>query len=207
MSIRQDRLDKKLALMIQQAEDYMYKKSADTAANIIAGFTNKKVIAVTQPITNPTEFYAHWVDQLHFNYDDIGCLPPFTGKEKGQVKVLIKLWGPECTRSILTLVINQWIQFIKSNEEITGAYKSPMRPTLYYLHLHRVYAKNYWWVRKDSAIVLQSTMKKKLIVKSNTAAQELLEPNPLQSVAIEPVEKPATLEDIEAIMADLKSKK
>jgi hypothetical protein len=178
------------------------------ASDILARIEESKLKATSKPVpTTSAEFYDQWVKQLHLNYDDIDCIPQFSNMEKKQTRELMLLWGPECVKPILELILSNWIRFTKATEQDTGAFKSPYRPTFKYLYLHRAYAKNYWSARKDDQVVVHSTVKK-LIVKHNSDPEVLPESEALPSLVKQgPVEEPATLDEVLAILSELKSEK
>jgi hypothetical protein len=70
--------------------------------------------------------------------------PPFTGKEKGQLGRLIKIWPADKAPAILKYVLKEWGLFTYEAQSVASAFKCPENPTVGFLVKYQHVAVDVW---------------------------------------------------------------
>lgn len=106
---------------------------------------------------NVFSFTKDWRSLLAEHHPELGCVVPFTIKQKAQIKALIKLWGVSETRGILTYVLTDWGAYTAFCKLNSGAFKMPLRPTLSFLLRYKGEGKNFWLEKTKPKILPKTT--------------------------------------------------
>jgi hypothetical protein len=78
--------------------------------------------------------------------EGVQFVAPFTLKEMGMCKTLVRSWGPDSPQ-ILLYLIQHWIPFTKHCEANLAAFKTPAMPTLPFLTAFAGHARNWYQVQ------------------------------------------------------------
>lgn len=124
-------------------------KKFDSSLEVLHAFQQAQTAPIkVDVITTPTGFYALWKTAVPRHVEGVKYVAPFTMKEMGMAKLLVKHWGTKCG-AVLLACIKGWVAFTKHVESMTTTFKSPLRPSLPYLVSHAATALN-WHVSQKS---------------------------------------------------------
>lgn len=134
----------------------MVTKLHNSSAQILAAYQASKSAGIPTEKVTPQGMYEVWRQAVPTYTEGVSYVAPFTMKQMGLVKHLIKLWGKDSPKVLLG-VIKGWVAFTKYCEANTTAFKSPLQPSLPYLVTHGQAAVN--WYMSEGVPKLQSTAK------------------------------------------------
>jgi hypothetical protein len=122
------------------------KYGGNSSAEVLKAFQAAKAGPVVASKATPGGMYEVWRSAMPKYIEGVQFVAPFTLKEMGMCKTLVRSWGPDSPQ-ILLFLIQHWIPFTKHCETDLAAFKTPARPTLPFLAAFAGHARNWYQVQ------------------------------------------------------------